>query len=154
MFPSFIRTCATVATLGFATACTVTVAPGGGPLITTPPPATVAELQQNTVRAAPFMTQCRTDAQRRFAPTVLTRAQIRSSTTTTNAGSMPSGCTSARPPVGTFAVIIDRDVTIDNRLVWYVDMYYPSNPTRPWRYIVADRSILQSPYFSRNDFRL
>jgi len=136
-------------------ACAATLTTGGNPVViptvesirSQVQPATVGELRQNALRAAPYMVNCITEASRNLVAPTLTRAQIVSATTTADAGALPSGCTSARPPRGTVPVIVERTLSKNGERVWLVDMYYPSSPNKPWFYVLGDLSVIQNPYF-------
>jgi len=132
-------------TLAFLLSACLTFDPSVVPAV----PATVQELQDNSVRVAPLMVICRTNDQRRQVLLELTAAQIRSANTTFRNGSMPSGCAPARPPEGTFIEISPAQFDRSGQPVWFVDMYYPSNPHRPWLYVVADQRILFGSNFER-----
>lgn len=112
-------------------------------------PATVQELRRNAMRAAPFMVNCTSEKDRAQARASLTRAQILDAVTTADANELPSGCTATRPPRGTVPVVVDRTLSENDQRVWLVDMYYPSNPNRPWFFIVGDITIIDNNYFGR-----
>jgi hypothetical protein len=128
------------------------VTPASGTLVTPATAATVSELQRNSVQAVQLMVQCRNQSQR-LEVLRLTKAQIAAANTSFRNGSLPQGCSPARPPTGTIPEVLSREYARLGRPVWFVDMYYPSNFTRPWLYVVADRRIVMDAYFNRSGVR-